>query len=153
MKVETRIFGTVDIAEDKIIRFPRGIVGFPDLTDFALVHDEDKGPSVGIRWMQSLQETNFAMPVMDPLTVVADYNPTVEDELLKGLGEFKEENTLVLVTLTVPKEIKNMTINLQAPFIINADTRMAAQVIVDSDKYPVRFPIYDILEKMKEANS
>lgn len=150
MRVETRIFGTVDIAEDKIIRFPGGIVGFPDLTDFALVHDEENGPSGGIRWMQSLQETNFAMPVIDPLAVVSDYNPTVEDELLKGIGALKEENTLVLVTITVPKEIKDMTVNLQAPFIINADTRMAAQVIVDPDKYPVRFPIYDILEKMRE---
>ncbi len=150
MRVETRIFGTVDIAEDKIIRFPGGIVGFPDLTDFALVHDEENGPSGGIRWMQSLQETNFAMPVIDPLAVVSDYNPTVEDELLKGIGALKEENTLVLVTITVPKDIKQMTVNLQAPFIINADTRMAAQVIVDPDKYPVRFPIYDILEKMRE---
>ena len=150
MRVETRIFGVVDIAEDKIIRFPGGIVGFPDLTDFALVHDEENGPSGGIRWMQSLQETNFAMPVIDPLAVVATYNPTVEDELLKGIGELKTENTLVLVTITVPKDIKQMTVNLQAPFVINADTRMAAQVIVDSDKYPVRFPIYDILEKMKE---
>lgn len=153
MKVETRIFGTVDIAEDKIIRFPRGIVGFPDLTDFALVHDEENGPSGGIRWMQSLQETNFAMPVMDPLAVASDYNPSVDDELLKGLGEFKDENTLVLVTITVPKDIKQMSVNLQAPFVINADTRMAAQVIVDSDKYPVRFPIYDILEKMKQENA
>ena len=150
MRVETRIFGVVDIAEDKIIRFPGGIVGFPDLTDFALVHDEENGPAGGIRWMQSLQETNFAMPVIDPLVVVADYNPTVEDELLKGIGELKTENTLVLVTITVPKDIKQMSVNLQAPFVINADTRMAAQVIVDSDKYPVRFPIYDILEKMKE---
>lgn len=150
MKVETRIFGTVDIAEDKIIRFPGGIVGFPDLTDFALVHDEENGPTGGIRWMQSLQETNFAMPVIDPLTVLADYNPTVDDELLKGLGALKDDNTLVLVTITVPKEIENMSVNLQAPFVINADTRMAAQVIVDSDKYPVRFPIYEILKKMKE---
>ena len=150
MRVETRIFGVVDIAEDKIIRFPGGIVGFPDLTDFALVHDEENGPAGGIRWMRSLQETNFAMPVIDPLAVVADYNPTVEDELLKGIGELKTENTLVLVTITVPKDIKQMSVNLQAPFVINADTRMAAQVIVDSDKYPVRFPIYDILEKMKE---
>jgi len=150
MKVETRIFGTVDIAEDKIIRFPKGIVGFPDLTDFALVHDEENGPAGGIRWMQSLQETNFAMPVIDPLAVVSDYNPTVDDELFKGLGTLKEDNTLVLVTITVPNQIENMTVNLQAPFVINADTRMAAQVIVDSDKYPVRFPIYEILKKMKE---
>lgn len=149
MKAETRIFGTIEIDDDKIIRFPNGIVGFPDLTDFALVHDEEKGPNA-IRWMQSLQETNFAMPVIDPLLVVSDYNPVIEDELLSALGEINEDNTLVLVTITVPSDLTKMTVNLQAPFVINADNRKACQVVVDTDKYPVRFPIYDILKKMKE---
>lgn len=150
MKVETRIFGTVDIDEDKIITFPGGIVGFPGLTKFALVHDEEKGAQNTIRWMQSLEETNFAMPVIDPLLVKDDYNPIVEDELLKPIGEIKPENILVLVTITVPKDIKQMSVNLQAPFVINADTRLASQIIVDTEQYPIRFPIYDILEKMKE---
>lgn len=149
MRVETRLFNTIEIDDDKIIHFPGGIVGFPDLTDFALVHDEEKGPNA-IRWMQSLQETNFAMPVVDPLLVVPEYNPVIEDELLKSLGELDVDNTLVLVTITVPSDIEKMTVNLQAPFVINADNRKACQVIVDADKYPVRFPIYDILKKMKE---
>ena len=100
--------------------------------------------------MQSLDEPNFAMPVIDPLVVVPDYNPMVDDELLKGIGEITEDNTLVLVTITVPKDIKKMSVNLQAPFVINANERKAVQVIVDTEKYPVRYPIYDILEKMKE---
>ncbi|MBP9997562.1 MAG: flagellar assembly protein FliW [Lachnospiraceae bacterium] len=150
MKITTRIFGEIDIEDDKIIRFPGGIVGFPQLTDFALLHDADKGIGSSIRWMQSMQEPNFAMPVMDPLTVSPDYNPIVEDELLKPIGEFNPESVLVLVTLTVPKDITKMTVNLQAPFVINADERKACQIIVDSDQFPVRFPIYDILEKMKE---
>lgn len=149
MRVETRLFNTIEIDDDKIIHFPGGIVGFPDLTDFALIHDEEKGPNA-IRWMQSLQETNFAMPVVDPLLVVPEYNPVIEDELLKSLGELDVDNTLVLVTITVPSDIEKMTVNLQAPFVINADNRKACQVIVDADKYPVRFPIYDILKKMKE---
>lgn len=150
MKVETRIFGVVDIDEDKIITFPGGIVGFPNLTKFALVHDEERGAQNAIRWMQSLEETNFAMPVIDPLLIQADYNPVVEDELLKPIGDIKPDNVLVLVTITVPKDIKQMSVNLQAPFVINADTRLASQIIVDTEQYPVRFPIYDILEKMKE---
>ncbi len=149
MRVETRLFNTIEIDDDKIIHFPGGIVGFPDLTDFALIHDEEKGPNA-IRWMQSLQETNFAMPVIDPLLVLPEYNPVIEDELLKSLGELDVDNTLVLVTITVPSDIEKMTVNLQAPFVINADNRKACQVIVDADKYPVRFPIYDILKKMKE---
>ncbi len=150
MKVETRIFGTIDIDEAKIIRFPAGIVGFPDLTEFALVHDEEKGPDGGIRWMQSMQEPNFAMPVIDPLAVVPDYNPEVEDDLLKDIGKLDVDSTLVLVTITVPSEIEKMSVNLQAPIVINASECKACQIIVDSDKYPVRFPIYDILQKMKE---
>lgn len=149
MRVETRLFNTIEIDDDKIIHFPGGIVGFPDLTDFALIHDEEKGPNA-IRWMQSLQETGFAMPVIDPLLVLPEYNPVIEDELLKSLGELDVDNTLVLVTITVPSDIEKMTVNLQAPFVINADNRKACQVIVDADKYPVRFPIYDILKKMKE---
>ncbi len=150
MKITTRIFGEIDIEDDKIIRFPGGIIGFPELTDFALLHDSDKGVGSAIRWMQSMQEPNFAMPVMDPLVVAPDYNPVVEDELLKPIGEINPESVLVLVTLTVPKDIKKMSVNLQAPFVINADECKACQIIVDSDDHPVRFPIYDILEKMKE---
>ena len=36
MRINTRVFGEVDIEDSKIIHFPSGIIGFPDLTDFAL---------------------------------------------------------------------------------------------------------------------
>ena len=150
MKVDTRVFGTVDIDDNKIIHFVGGIIGFPNLTDFALIHDNEKDASTAIKWLQSLQEPKFAMPVIDPLAVNPDYNPVVEDELLKPVDIKDPESVLVLVTITVPKDIKNMSINLQAPFVINADERKACQIIVDTDKYPVRFPIYDILDAKKK---
>ena len=147
MKITTRVFGEIDIEESKIIHFQGGIVGFPALTDFALIHDAEKDSENPIRWMQSMQEPNFAMPVMDPLAVCPDYNPTVEDEMLKPIGELNPDSILVLVTLTVPQDVKKMSVNLQAPFIINADERKAIQLIVDPDRYEVRFPIYDIINK------
>ena len=150
MKVNTRVFGEVDIEESKIIRFPGGIVGFPELTEFALIHDSEKAGVCAVRWLQSLQEPTFAMPVVDPLAIKPDYNPEVEDELLKPIGELNPESVLVLVTMTVPKDITKMTVNLQAPIVVNADEKKACQIIVDTDKYPVRFPIYDIIDKMKK---
>ncbi|MBQ0027889.1 MAG: flagellar assembly protein FliW [Lachnospiraceae bacterium] len=147
MKITTRVFGEVDIEDSKIINFPGGIVGFPDLTDFALIHDADEDSNTPVRWMQSIQEPNFAMPVMDPLAICEDYNPVVEDELLKPIGNIDPESVLVLVTLTVPRDIKQMSVNLQAPFVINADERKAVQLIVDSEKYPIRYKIYDKLKK------
>ena len=35
-------------------------------------------------------------------------------------------------------------------FKSNLELNLNDEVIVDTEKYPVRFPIYDILEKMKE---
>lgn len=150
MKVNTKVFGEVDIEESKVLHFPQGIVGFPELTEFALIHDSEKEGVCAVRWLQSMQEPAFAMPVMDPLVVKPDYNPEVEDELLKPLGALNPEEILVLVTLTVPSDITKMTVNLQAPIIINAEEKKACQIIVDTDKYSVRFPIYSIINELKK---
>ena len=153
MKVNTRVFGEVDIEESKIIRFPGGIIGFPELTEFALIHDSEKAGVCAVRWLQSLQEPAFAMPVVDPLAIKPDYNPEVEDELLKPIGTLDPEEILVLVTLTVPSDVTKMTVNLQAPIIVNAAEKKACQLIVDTEKYPVRFPIYDILQGFKKEGN
>ena len=149
MIINTRVFGEVEITDDKIITFPGGIIGFPDMKQFTLLHDEEQGVSAGIRWLQSLDEPGFALPVMDPLVVKADYNPEIDDELLKGIGEVTADNLLVLVTVKVPSDLTKMSVNLQGPIIINVDERKACQIIVDADTYPVRFPIYKILQSRK----
>ena len=149
MTIMTRVFGEITIDDDRIIKFSQGIVGFPDLTDFALLHDSEKGTD-SIHWLQSLQEPGFAMPVMDPLRVCPDYNPEVDDEILQNLGELNPDEMLVLVTMTVPKDVKLMSVNLKGPIVINAAQKTAIQVIVEGEEYPVKFPIYDILNAKKE---
>ncbi len=149
MKINTRIFGEVTIDDDKMIQFPNGIVGFPDLVDFALIHDVEQGEQGGIRWLQSVQEPNFAMPVVDPLVVKDDYNPEVNDDLLAPIGGLSED-MLVLVTISVPSDLTKMSVNLKAPMIVNAASRKAVQLIIDAD-VPVKYYIYDILQARKNA--
>lgn len=151
MKIKTKIFGEIEISEDKIITFQDGIIGFPDLKRFALLHDEERGTNAGIRFLQSLDEPGFAMPVMNPLDVKPDYDPVVDDELLAAAGNVTPENLLVLVTVSVPGDLTRMSVNLQGPFIINIDESKGCQLILDSGNYPVRFPIYDILQSRKEG--
>ena len=149
MKIITKLFDEIEVDEDKIINFPQGIIGFPELKDFLLVHDsESEG---GIRWMQSVQEPAFAMPVIDPLIVCPDYNPQVDKTSLTDIGDLQDNDLLILVTVTVPRILEKMTVNLKGPFIINTAGMKAAQTIIDNDEYPVKFPIYDILQKNKEA--
>lgn len=149
MKITTKLFGNINIAEEKIILFLDGIIGFPEMKRFTIIVDEEKKDSK-IFWLQSMDEGNFAMPVLDPYLVHDNYNPVIEDELLKSLGDFTEDDLTVLVTLNVQPDITNMYVNLKAPILINSKEKKACQVITEDDAYPVRFPVYDILKKKKE---
>lgn len=146
MKANTRLFGEIDINEDKIIRLKEGIIGFPDLQNFTLIHDEEKEGKGNIKWLQSMDDPAFALPVINPLDVKSDYQLVVSEEGLEPLGNMTEENTFILVTITVPEKIEEMSVNLKAPFIINTDNLQGAQMIVEDD-YPVKYKIYDILKK------
>ena len=90
------------------------------------------------------------MPVIKPWLVKEDYNPVVEDELLQGMGELTEENLVILLTMNVPSDLKQMSVNLKAPLIINSDTRKGAQIIVENKDYEVKYKVYDILRNKKE---
>lgn len=151
MVLETKLFGKVDIDEKKRLHFENGLIGFPNLKNFFLIRDEEKASSI-ISWLQSVEETAMALPVMDPLKVIESYNPMIEDELLKPLGELTEDNLMALVTVTVPREIEKISINLQAPILINADTKQACQLILEDGDYPVRYPIYEVLNNMNEKD-
>lgn len=149
MKAKTRLFGEIDIEEAKIITMEGGMIGFPDMKKFTLIFDEEKDGKGKIKWFQSMDDPDVAFPVMDPIFIKEDYNPSVNDELLKPLGNILPENTFVLVTATVPKNIEEMSINLKAPIIINLDTMKGAQIIVEDD-LPVKYKIYEILKSRKE---
>ena len=149
MNIKTKNFGEITIADEKLIEFPSGIIGFSDLTKFALIHDKEKGAG-GIHWLQSLQEPSFAMPVMDPLLIKEDYNPVVNDDLLIPIGEIVPEELLVLVTVTVPHDLTKMSVNLCGPIVINSATRKAVQIIVEGEDYRIKYPIYDILKNKKK---
>lgn len=150
MKANTRLFGEIDIEEDKIIRMEGGMIGFPELTAFTLIYDEEKEQKdSSIMWFQSMDEPDIAFPVIHPNELKPDYKPTVNAEMLKPLGELTQENLYILTTITVPPEIENMAINLKAPLIINTDTKKGCQLIIEDD-YPVKFKIYQLLKGRKE---
>ncbi len=144
MEVKTRLFGVIDIADSKVINLAHGLIGYPDMKKYTLIFDEEKKDRGNIMWLQSLDEPDFAMPVMMPQLVAPEYAPAFDDEVLKPLGELTEDNTYILVTVRVPKNPKEATVNLKAPIIVNTDTLVGDQIIVDKDE-PIRFPIYQVL--------
>ena len=107
MLVKTKFFGEVDLPEEKIITFERGLIGLADYKKFTILYDCEKEDS-NISWLQSVEEPTLALPVVKPWIVKEDYNPVVEDELLSHIGELTEENLVILVTMTVPEQIERL---------------------------------------------
>ncbi len=151
MLVKTKYFGEIDLTDEKIITLERGLFGFEEYKRYTILYDCDKEGENNISWFQCVDNQALALPVINPLIVKEDYNPVVEDELLTGLGEITEENLVILLTMTVPSDIKEMSVNLKAPIIINADTRKGAQIIAENQDYEVKYKIYDVLNAKKEA--
>lgn len=149
MLVNTRYFGEIDLPEEKIVTLEKGLMGFDEYKRYTILYDCEKEEGTNISWFQCVDEPSLALPVINPLLVKEDYDPVVEDELLEGIGKVNEENLIVLVTMTVPAELRDMTVNLKAPIIINADTRKGMQLIVENQDYEVRYKIYDILREKK----
>lgn len=150
MKAETRLFGTIEITDDKIITMEKGMIGFPELKSFALIVDKKKNEKqFKIMWLQSMEDGNIAFPVTDPTTIIETYAPAENQEILAPLGKLDETNTYVLVTVTVPKRVEDFSINLKAPIVINTDTNKGVQMITEDD-YPVKYKIYELLKANKK---
>ena len=149
MRVTTRLFGEIDIEDSRILHMERGMIGFPELQNFSLLYDSEREDAANISWLQSMDEPEIAFPVIDPLLICPDYDPTIQDELLESLGTLTESNLYVLVTVTVPKNLEEMAINLRAPIVINTDTMKGCQLIVEDD-LPVKYKIYEQLKAAKE---
>lgn len=151
MLVKTKHFGDINLDESKIIRLEQGMLGFQDCKNYTLLYDDEDGERPDISWLQSLEEPALAIPVVSPFLLFPAYNPEIEDELLKPLGKLTDDNMVVLVTITIPSDIENITANLKAPFIINSDTRKGVQLIVENSDYEIKFHFYDRLEALKAA--
>lgn len=142
MLIKTKCFGEVDIADDKIVYFPEGILGFEHLKKYTLIFDVKKnGEKSKIAWLQSVEEPELALPVINPFEVKKDYDPIVKDALLKDLGDVTSENAVVLLVVTVPTDVTKTTANLKAPIIMNSDIRRGAQVIAENKDYVIKYPI------------
>ena len=148
VQIDTFKFGTVGVDDSKKITFEAGLPGFEGLKDFALIHDEEKG-SPALMYLQSLEDKDVAITVASPLALTDTYSPAVEEKELECIGDIKEDNIFVLVTVNIPEKIEDMTANLKSPIIINTDTNKGVQVSAANDDLSAKQPVYEYLKAKK----
>jgi flagellar assembly factor FliW len=137
MRVMTRRFGELEVADNEIITFPRGILGFEEVRQYVLL--EGSGP---FGFLQAIDEPDLTFVVVDPRVIVPKYRIEVARHVVGEIGIEDVNEAVVLTIVTIPAEPRNMTINLQAPLLVNSSNGQAKQVVLTDHGYDLRHPVF-----------
>lgn len=139
MKLYTKNYGVKEYDESEIITFPKGIPGFEHLTKFTIFPIEGN-PVFNV--MHSIEDLAIGLVVVSPFYVMKEYEFKLEDEYINELKIQNESDVLVVNTVCLNREMKKITTNLKAPIVININSKIGEQLILDSDKYLIKHPLF-----------
>lgn len=144
MRIDTTRFGPLEIEDQRVLTFSKGVLGFPKRTRWTLLIPVERtrtrsAADGAFYWLQSLDEPSLAFLVTEPRVWVANYN-------VPNAGADD------LVLAIVNRFGRDFSINLRGPIVINEEGRCGEQ-LVRSDDWPVRHLIALAAEPAKETTS
>jgi flagellar assembly factor FliW len=139
MLVNTTRFGQVEVEDDRVITFARGLLGFPRNQRYVLLQPS---PESYFYWLQSLDQAELAFVVTDPSLFVPDYNVPLKPDQMAELGIERLEDAQVLVI--VNKRGTTLTGNLQGPLVIHAASRRADQLVLSERRWHTRVTLLEL---------
>ncbi len=135
MKIQTTRFGNVDIEPDDILFFRNGLLGFEDCQHWVILADADNS---AIAWLQSMQSSDVALPVVSPRRFVSEYQVKIDPKDVQVLELESAEQAYVLGVVSRDRDV--LTLNLRAPVIVNLDRKLGCQVVT-VDQQPIQYEL------------
>ena len=139
MKLSSQRFGELEISDDKIITFPEGLIGLPELRRFAIVEHSADTP---LHWLLSLDEPELAFVIIDPTLVVGQYQVALSKVDVEKLELAEDTETAVFTLVVIPEDPREMTTNIKGPLVINVEKMIGRQVIQDNAHYSTKHKIF-----------
>ncbi|MDR0673763.1 MAG: flagellar assembly protein FliW [Zoogloeaceae bacterium] len=135
MKVETFLFGRVEVNPEQVIEFPRGLVSFEGNKRFMLIHETNVSPQPVSFTLQSLDSPHVAFQIIEPAALGFTYELELDDAetaLLELANAADVSDVVVLMILFKQESGANIGVgaNLRAPLVINTRTRRGIQKLL-----------------------
>jgi flagellar assembly factor FliW len=142
LKIKTTRFGTISIKEEKIIKMPFGMLGFPDKKKFIILQHQENSPFF---WYQSVNDPGLAFVITDPFLFIPDYKIDLEVTLKEmswnGNGNSRDLNLFIVVN--IPRGMPHkMTGNFIGPILVNSKVYQAVQMVLSKSPYTHKFPLF-----------
>jgi flagellar assembly factor FliW len=125
MKCVNHQFGEIEYAEEHVYEFPEGIIGFEQLRQFLVINDADSEP---FRWLLSIEDKDFCVPILDPKFI---------DPLYEVTNRF-EEGTTVAVIASLKEQAEHSTVNMRSPLVFHPLARTGKQMILDNERFAIQ---------------
>jgi len=116
------------------------ILGFEDIKEVELERFDDF-----FMIMRDANNKDISFTLIDPF-MIREYDFELGDTTAKLLSASDNSNILTMNIVLLQNPIQESLVNFVAPLVFNTDTKKAAQVIMDDNKYGAAEPIYDNLQ-------
>ncbi|MCK4403937.1 MAG: flagellar assembly protein FliW [candidate division Zixibacteria bacterium] len=144
MKFVTARFGEIDFKETEVILLPKGILGFSQLNRYVILERKEFAP---FKWLQSIEDSNVAFVIMDPLEFFPNYKLEINEIELEELNYTNSNDLVTYVIVTVPQNVSLVSADLLGPVVINPKNRLAKQSVMPHSPYTTKHYLLDELRK------
>ena len=129
-------------------RFPRACSDFQNYTRFALIQT---GEENYFFWLQCVEEPGLAFVVTDPSIFFKDYEVPIREETQTEIELANIDFAQIFVICNKVDEW--LTGNLLGPIVVNAQNRLAQQVVLTEKKWTTRQPLLRLQSEVPLAKS
>ncbi len=119
--------------KDGLITFDEGIFGFEDKKEFLpLMIDESEEDFI---YLLSVEDENISFVLVNPFSIMPGYDPVLAEADYKNLKTEDDADLSFYCICVMSEDAASSTVNLKCPIVVNAKTRKAVQVILQTDSY------------------
>ncbi|QQE10705.1 flagellar assembly protein FliW [Planctomycetota bacterium] len=148
MMINTSRFGEMEVDDNRVITFEKGLLGFPKYRHYVLI---EAGQDSFFWWLQSIELPELAFVVTDPSLFVPTYRVPLREEQMRDMGMESVDDAQVFVI--VNKRDNVLTGNLQGPLVINVSQRTGEQLVLSDRRFTTRVPLIEIGSNLQKAAS
>ena len=149
MEIESTRFGKLTVEDDRVMTVPHGLLGFPEQSRFALIQT---GEENYFFWLQSVDDAGRAFVVTDPSIFFKDYEFPLREETTPQEIQLTD-NSYAQLFVICNKVGEWLTGNLLGPIVVNAQNRLAQQVVLTEKKWTTRQPLIKLQTEVPLAKS
>lgn len=139
---------SLPIRPEHIFHFPDGLPAFENIKEYVFAFKPGMHPFI---FMHAVEPPGLSFVCIDPFIVCPGYRPRLGPCDQDFLRIDSESDVLMLSIVTVRPDVRETTANLQGPLAINIRTSIGKQVMCEGQSYPVRYRIWDAVDKLAEA--